>query len=118
MTNLAGLPEEASKGSVDLSLFPHFATRRAYRGGDHGHRRRICRKRADRGKPGGILPCSGTFSLTTQVVLESRGGTMRAIVIREGGGPKVLRLEEVPDPEPGEGRCSSASRWPPSTTST
>jgi len=29
---------------------------------------------------------------------------MRAIVIREGGGPEVLRLEEVPDPEPGEGQ--------------
>lgn len=29
---------------------------------------------------------------------------MRAIVIREGGEPEVLRLEEVPDPEPGEGQ--------------
>lgn len=28
---------------------------------------------------------------------------MRAIVIHEGGGPEVLRLEEVPDPVPGEG---------------
>ena len=29
---------------------------------------------------------------------------MRAIVVREGGGPEVLRLEQVPDPEPGEGQ--------------
>lgn len=29
---------------------------------------------------------------------------MRAIVVHEGGGPEVLRLEEVPDPQPGEGR--------------
>ena len=29
---------------------------------------------------------------------------MRAIVIREAGGPEVLALEEVPDPEPGEGQ--------------
>lgn len=29
---------------------------------------------------------------------------MRAIVVREGGGPEVLRLEEVPDPVPGEGQ--------------
>jgi NADPH:quinone reductase-like Zn-dependent oxidoreductase len=29
---------------------------------------------------------------------------MRAIVIREGGGPEVLKLEEVPDPEPSEGQ--------------
>ena len=29
---------------------------------------------------------------------------MRAIVVRKGGGPDVLTLEEVPDPEPG--------RWP------
>jgi NADPH:quinone reductase-like Zn-dependent oxidoreductase len=29
---------------------------------------------------------------------------MQAIVIREGGGPDVLKLEEVPDPEPGEGQ--------------
>jgi NADPH:quinone reductase-like Zn-dependent oxidoreductase len=27
---------------------------------------------------------------------------MRAVVIRETGGPEVLRVEEVPDPEPGE----------------
>src|SRR6266516_2653226 len=30
---------------------------------------------------------------------------MRAIVIREGGGPEVLRLEEVPDPKLGEGQA-------------
>jgi len=29
---------------------------------------------------------------------------MRAIVIREAGGPEVLALEEVPDPEPGKGQ--------------
>ena len=29
---------------------------------------------------------------------------MRAIVIREGGGPEVLKLEEVPDPKPGAGQ--------------
>jgi hypothetical protein len=29
---------------------------------------------------------------------------MRAIVIREGGGPEVLVLEEAPDPVPGEGQ--------------
>lgn len=29
---------------------------------------------------------------------------MRAIVVREGGGPEVLRLEEMPDPVPGEGQ--------------
>jgi NADPH:quinone reductase-like Zn-dependent oxidoreductase len=28
---------------------------------------------------------------------------MRAIVVHEIGGPEVLRLEDVPDPEPGEG---------------
>ncbi len=28
---------------------------------------------------------------------------MRAVVIHETGGPEVLRYEEVPDPEPGEG---------------
>jgi NADPH2:quinone reductase len=28
---------------------------------------------------------------------------MKAIVVHEGGGPDVLRLEEVPDPEPGDG---------------
>src|SRR5919204_5868014 len=30
---------------------------------------------------------------------------MRAIVVREGGGPDVLTLEEIPDPEPGEGHA-------------
>ena len=30
---------------------------------------------------------------------------MRAIVVREGGGPDVLKLEEIPDPEPGEGQA-------------
>jgi NADPH:quinone reductase-like Zn-dependent oxidoreductase len=29
---------------------------------------------------------------------------MRAIVVHEGGGPEVLRLEEVPDPVPSEGQ--------------
>jgi NADPH:quinone reductase-like Zn-dependent oxidoreductase len=29
---------------------------------------------------------------------------MRAIVVREGGGPDVLELQEAPDPEPGEGQ--------------
>ena len=28
---------------------------------------------------------------------------MRAVVIRETGGPEVLRVEEMPDPQPGEG---------------
>ena len=28
---------------------------------------------------------------------------MRAVVITEPGGPEVLRWEEVPDPEPGDG---------------
>jgi NADPH2:quinone reductase len=28
---------------------------------------------------------------------------VRAVVVREAGGPEVLRLEEVPDPQPGEG---------------
>lgn len=30
-------------------------------------------------------------------------GIMRAIVVREAGGPEVLRAEEVPDPRPAEG---------------
>jgi NADPH:quinone reductase len=30
---------------------------------------------------------------------------MRAIVVRDGGGPEVLELEEVPDAEEGEGRA-------------
>jgi NADPH2:quinone reductase len=29
---------------------------------------------------------------------------MRAIVVHEGGGPEVLKLEEVPDPTPAEGQ--------------
>ena len=29
---------------------------------------------------------------------------MRAIVVREGGGPEVLKLEEVPDPAPDDGQ--------------
>ncbi|MDP9232848.1 MAG: alcohol dehydrogenase catalytic domain-containing protein, partial [Actinomycetota bacterium] len=29
---------------------------------------------------------------------------MRSIVIREAGEPEVLKLEEVPDPKPGEGQ--------------
>src|ERR671936_169722 len=29
---------------------------------------------------------------------------MHAIVVHEGGGPEVLELEELPDPEPGEGQ--------------
>jgi NADPH:quinone reductase-like Zn-dependent oxidoreductase len=29
---------------------------------------------------------------------------VRAIVVHQGGGPEVLQLEEVPDPEPGEGQ--------------
>ena len=29
---------------------------------------------------------------------------MRAIVVREFGGPEVLKLEEVPDPIPGRGQ--------------
>jgi NADPH:quinone reductase len=29
---------------------------------------------------------------------------MRAIVIHQAGGPEVLKLEEVPDPEAGEGQ--------------
>jgi NADPH2:quinone reductase len=28
---------------------------------------------------------------------------VRAVVVKEAGGPEVLRLEEVPDPQPGEG---------------
>ncbi len=28
---------------------------------------------------------------------------MRAVVVHEAGGPEVLRLEEVPDPQPGDG---------------
>jgi NADPH:quinone reductase len=35
---------------------------------------------------------------------------MHAIVIREAGGPEVLKLEEVPDPEPGEGQVLGARR--------
>ena len=36
---------------------------------------------------------------------------MKAIVLREAGGPEVLRLEEAPDPQPGTGRsCASARR--------
>jgi NADPH2:quinone reductase len=31
------------------------------------------------------------------------GLTVRAVVLHEAGGPEVLRLEEVPDPQPGEG---------------
>jgi NADPH:quinone reductase-like Zn-dependent oxidoreductase len=33
-----------------------------------------------------------------------RGEAMRAIVVHEGGGPEVLKLEEVPDPVPGNGQ--------------
>jgi NADPH:quinone reductase-like Zn-dependent oxidoreductase len=29
---------------------------------------------------------------------------MRAVVLRETGGPEVLRVEEVPDPTPAEGQ--------------
>src|SRR5439155_13098600 len=29
---------------------------------------------------------------------------MRAIVVHQGGGPEVLQLEEVPDPQPAEGQ--------------
>ena len=28
---------------------------------------------------------------------------MRAVVVHETGGPEVLRLEEVPEPQPGAG---------------
>jgi NADPH2:quinone reductase len=31
------------------------------------------------------------------------GLIVRAVVVHEAGGPEVLRLEEVPDPQPGEG---------------
>jgi NADPH:quinone reductase len=31
------------------------------------------------------------------------GVVVRAVVVHEPGGPEVLRLEEVPDPQPGEG---------------
>ena len=43
---------------------------------------------------------------------------MQAIVIHEGGGPEVLKYEEVPDPTAPTGRCSSGSRLRGSTTST
>ncbi|MDP9284172.1 MAG: hypothetical protein M3P41_04350, partial [Actinomycetota bacterium] len=29
---------------------------------------------------------------------------MRAVVVHEAGGPEVLRIEDVPDPQPGEGK--------------
>src|SRR5207248_8364270 len=32
-----------------------------------------------------------------------RGGALKAVVIREFGPPEVMRLEEVPTPEPGPG---------------
>jgi zinc-binding alcohol dehydrogenase/oxidoreductase len=35
---------------------------------------------------------------------------MKAILIREDGGPEVLRYEEVPDPEPGPGEVSIRMR--------
>ena len=37
---------------------------------------------------------------------------MKAIVVRELGGPEVLKLEDVPDPQPVPAKCSSASTPP------
>lgn len=38
-------------------------------------------------------------------VRRGAGGVMKAIRVSETGGPEVLRLEEVPDPEPGPGEA-------------
>jgi D-arabinose 1-dehydrogenase-like Zn-dependent alcohol dehydrogenase len=42
--------------------------------------------------------------------LESTGVVMRAIVVRQFGDPSVLRYEETPDPEPGDGEVRIAVR--------
>src|SRR5690242_11532073 len=52
-----------------------------------GRRRRI-------GRPAGV-DRGGTAALAC--------GSMRAVQIREFGGPEVLELVDLPDPEPGEG---------------
>ena len=37
---------------------------------------------------------------------------MRAVIAAEPGGPEVLSVAEVPDPEPGRARCCSTSPRP------
>src|SRR6516164_9607206 len=36
---------------------------------------------------------------------------MRAVVVRQYGGPEVLRLAEVPEPEPGQGEVTIGVRF-------
>ena len=43
---------------------------------------------------------------------------MRAVVLQEKGGPEVLRMLEVPTPNPAQRRCSSTWCLPPSTEPT
>jgi NADPH:quinone reductase len=33
-----------------------------------------------------------------------KGDPMRAVIVREFGGPEMLRVEELPDPVPGPGQ--------------
>ena len=40
------------------------------------------------------------------------GGTMKAIVVREFGGPDVMKLEDVPVPAPGPGQIAHSRRAP------
>jgi NADPH:quinone reductase-like Zn-dependent oxidoreductase len=40
---------------------------------------------------------SGTYALA-----QTGGSTMKAVVVHEYGGPEVLKLEDIPRPEPGE----------------
>ena len=47
----------------------------------------------------------------------SKETAMRVAQFSEFGGPEKLRIEEVPDPTPAEGRSSSASRRSGSTSS-
>jgi NADPH2:quinone reductase len=43
-------------------------------------------------------------ALDTPVVRHTVDGLMRAAVLRRVGGPEVLRVEQVPEPEPGDGQ--------------
>jgi NADPH:quinone reductase-like Zn-dependent oxidoreductase len=46
---------------------------------------------------------ASSANVTFGAVAEYPFGRMRAVVIRETGGPEVLQVEEVPDPVPGDG---------------
>jgi NADPH2:quinone reductase len=55
-----------------------------------------------RAGPGGKRP-DGSFSLAASVRSQRRRNAMKAIRFDRNGGPEVLRLEEVPLPEPSSG---------------